>query len=1209
MEKKSDEKRLEDIPVVREFPEVFPEDLPGLPPVRQVEFQIDLIPGAAPVARAPYRLAPSKMQELSNQLQELSDRGFIRPSTSPWGAPVLFVKKKDESFRMCINYQKLNKLIVKNHYLLPMIDDLFDQLQSSSVFSKIDLRSGYHQLRVRNEDIPKTAFRTRYVHYEFQVMPFGLTNAPAVFMDLMNRVCKPYLDKFVIVFIDNILIYSRNKEEHANHLRIILELLKKEKLYAKFSKCDFWIRIMQYLGHLIDSQGLHVDPAKIEVVKNWTSPTTPIEIHQFLGLIAFQLLKQKLCEAPILALPKGNDDFVVYCDASHQGLGVVLMQREKVIAYASQQLKPNEENYTTHDLELGAVVFALKIWRHYLYGTKCTVFTDHKSLQHILDQKELNMRQRRWLELLADYDCEIRYHPGKANVVADALSRKERIKPLRVRSLVMTIHPKLPSQILKAQTEALKEENIKAENLRGMDKAFEIRPDGTRCIKNQSWLPLFGNLRDLIMHESHKSKYSIHPGSDKMYQDLKKLYWWPNMKAIIAEYVGKCLTCSRVKAECQKPSGLLVQPEIPMWKWERITMDFITKLPKTSNGHDTIWVIVDRLTKSAHFIPTRETDSMETLTRLYIKEIVSRHGVPISIISDHDSHFTSRFWQSLQSALGTQLDMSTTYHPETDGQRDNEDLQLVDPKPRSIPYLVKISPRKGVIHFGKRGKLNPWYIGPFKILKRVGPVAYKLELLKSQLISSIDDKLNFVEEPVEIMDREVKQLKQSRIPIIKASSPPCSPFYAAAKQEPHIFMLASSLAYSYHSYSFSSLAALSHLTLVLTPPNLASKPRRKKRSPKCRSEAKKSRNEVMTIGLNLPKQIFNAQTEAWKPENIMNEDVGGMLIENSKDLEKLRTEKLEPRADGTLCLNGRSWLPCYGDLRTVIMHESHKSKYSIHPGSDKIYQDMKKLYWWPNMKANIATYVSKCLTCAKVKAKHQRPSGLLVQPDIPQWKWDNITMDFVMKLPKSSQGYNTIWVIVDRLTKFAIFVPIRKTDLLEKLARMYLKEVVMRHGIPTDRQSERIIQTLEDMLLACAIDFRKALYDRKCHSRVCWAEDGQVQLTGPELVQETTKKIIQIKQRMQVARDRQKSYADLKCKPMEFQVGDKVLERVGDVAYKLELPEELSRIHNTFHVSNLKKCYADEPLAVSLDGLHFDDKLQFFEEPVEMMDREVKWLK
>ncbi|GJY02076.1 putative reverse transcriptase domain-containing protein [Tanacetum coccineum] len=276
---KSKEKRLEDVPTVRDFPKVFLEDLPGLPPIRQVEFQIDLVLGAAPVARAPYRLAPSEMEELSAQLQELSDKGFIRPSSSPWGAPVLFVKKKDGSFRMCIDYHELNKLTVNNRYPLLRINELFDQLQGSSVYSKIDLRSGYHQLRVRDEDIPKMAFRTRYGHYEFQVMPFGLTNAPAVFMDLMNRVCRPYLDKFVIVFIDDILIYSKTKEEHDAHLRLILELLKKEELYAKFSKCDFWLSRVQFLGHVIDSEGIHVDPAKIKSIKDWESPKTPTEIR------------------------------------------------------------------------------------------------------------------------------------------------------------------------------------------------------------------------------------------------------------------------------------------------------------------------------------------------------------------------------------------------------------------------------------------------------------------------------------------------------------------------------------------------------------------------------------------------------------------------------------------------------------------------------------------------------------------------------------------------------------------------------------------------------------------------------------------------------------------------------------------------------------------------------------------------------------------
>ncbi|GKE31100.1 putative reverse transcriptase domain-containing protein [Tanacetum coccineum] len=352
-------------------------------------------------------------------------------------------------------------------------------------------------------------------------------------------------------------ILNSDKKEHEEHLKEILELLKKEKLYAKFSKCEFWILKVQFLSHVINSRGIHVDPAKIESIKDWASPKTPTEICQFLGLA-------------------GSEDFVVYCDASHKGLGAVLIQIEKVIAYASRQLKNHEKNYTTHDLELVSVVFALNIWRHYLYGTKCIVFTDHKSLQHIIDQKELNMRQHRWLELLSDYDYDIRYHTGKENVMADALSRKERIEPLRVRALVMTIGLDFPKQILEAQIEALKPENLENEDVGGMiikdipKEKLEPRTDGTLCLNDKSWLPSYGDFRSVIMHESHKSKYSIHPGSEKMYQYMKKLYWWPNMKADIATYISKCLMCAKVKAEHQRPSGLLVQPAIPEWKWDNI---------------------------------------------------------------------------------------------------------------------------------------------------------------------------------------------------------------------------------------------------------------------------------------------------------------------------------------------------------------------------------------------------------------------------------------------------------------------------------------------------------------------------------------------------------------------------------------------------------------------------------------------------------------
>ncbi len=432
---------------------------PAYRQIVQWNFSIELLPGTAPVFRKPYKMSSNDLAEMKVQLQDLLDKGFIRPSSSPWGCSAMFVDKKDQTKRLVVDYRPLNEVTVKNKYPLPDINILFDQLSGAKVFSKIDLRSGYHQIKVREEDIPKTAFSTRYGLYEFLVMSFGLTNAPAFFMYLMNSVFMTELDVCVVVFIDDILVYSKNGEEHARHLRLVLDRLREHQLYAKFSKCQFWLKEVSFLGHILSAKGVAVDPSKVQEVLDWKSPTSVTEIRSFLGLAgyyrrfiqdfskiakpmtkllqkeakfiwtsdceaAFQKLKTLLTTAPVLTQPDITKSFDVYCDASGTGLGCVLMQEGKVIAYASRQWRKHEEHYATHDLELAAVVHALKIWRHYLLGNVCHIYTDHKSLKYIFTQSELNMRQRRWLELIKDYNLEVHYHPGKANVVADALSRK-----------------------------------------------------------------------------------------------------------------------------------------------------------------------------------------------------------------------------------------------------------------------------------------------------------------------------------------------------------------------------------------------------------------------------------------------------------------------------------------------------------------------------------------------------------------------------------------------------------------------------------------------------------------------------------------------------------------------------------------------------------------------------------------------------------------
>ena len=781
------------------------------------------------------------------------------------------------------------------------------------------------------------------------VVPFGLTNAPAVFMNLMNLVLMPYLDKFVVVFIDDILIYSRSIEEHAEHLRIVLQTLREKQLYAKFKKCEFWLEEVSFLGHIISGKGIAVDPAKVDAVLAWKSPTNVTEIRSFLGLAgyyrrfiegfsqkaapmtkllrkgvpfdwndkceqSFQELKKRLTTAPVLALPEPGKAFTVYCDASRVGLGCVLMQDGRAIAYASRQLKPHEQNYPTHDLELAAVVFALKMWRHYLYGNRFELYTDHKSLKYIFTQKELNMRQRRWLELIKDYDLSVNYHPGKANVVADALSRKTSCnhvkiptydkhlihelgmmgiefihKPVEKILTTLTIRPNLLDEIKENQT---KDEFICEEKRRiqeGQPSEFRIAEDGSLWYKTRLCVPNILDIKQIILQEAHNTPYTIHPGSTKMYRDVKGTFWWRNMKREIAQYVDECDTCKRVKAEHQRPPGLLQPLQISQWKWEEIQMDFITGLPKTRNREEIIWVIVDRLTKSAHFIPLAPGCSREKLAELYIHRIVALHGTPSRIVSDRGSMFTSKFWEKLQEALGTKLDFSTAYHPQTSGQVERvnqiiEDMlracvldfgdswskhlplaefaynnsyqasigmspfealygrrcrtpicwvetgekKLLAPdlvqeteekvriirerlktvqsrqnscadkrrcdiqcQPGDFVYL-KVSPIKGVKRFGVQGKLSPRYIGPYRILKRRGTVAYKLELPThlqgvhdvfhvSQLRKSVKPPfervseeeltlrkdLTYEEHPSRILDTEEKKLRSKTIKYCK----------------------------------------------------------------------------------------------------------------------------------------------------------------------------------------------------------------------------------------------------------------------------------------------------------------------------------------------------------------------------------------------------------------------------------------------------------
>ena len=706
--KKADDQPINEIEaeIRQKFAEMFREELPlEMPPDRGVEHRIELVEGAQPQSRGIYRLSYAEQHELKRQLQELTDQGFIRPSQSPWGAPVLFVPKKNGKLRMCIDYRALNKLTVKNSYPIPRIEDLIDQLAGSQIFSKIDLCSGYHQVRVAEADVQKTAFKTRYGLYEFVVLPFGLCNAPATFMRTMNHVLHEYLDKFCVVYLDDILVYSPNISQHKEHLRLIFSRLQEQKLYVSDKKCDIGKQEVEFLGHLISPNGIAVLQDKVQIIQEWPQPKNVSELRSFLGLAnyyrkfikgssaiarpltdllkssqewewtekqqsAMDQLKQALVSAPVLLIPDPQLPFELTTDASDQAIGAVLTQDHgaghQPIAYENRKLNSAEQNYPTHEKELLAIVHAVKTWRHYLDAQEFVVHTDHSPLTYLQSQPKLSKRQARWLEVLQELKFSIKYKAGKDNIVADALSRVQHgaeCSALQISQVSTDFADRVKAAY---QHDAVCQKMIRRPT-RG------VRWDGNKLLKHigggwKWWIPADKELRNQLLQEHHDAPMAGHLGRNKTLKRLQCSFYWPKLTSDVQHYVGKCLQCQRNKANHQKSMGLLQPLPRPDDRWTEISMDFVGPLPKTPRGADFLLVIVDRYSKMIQLIATHQRLKAAELADIFFRHIVRLFGIPEQIVSDRDTRFMSNFWRALWLKCGTQMGLSSSYHPQTDGQ-------------------------------------------------------------------------------------------------------------------------------------------------------------------------------------------------------------------------------------------------------------------------------------------------------------------------------------------------------------------------------------------------------------------------------------------------------------------------------------------------------------------------------------------------------------
>jgi hypothetical protein len=689
-----------------------PDFQPGFPPERSVDHKVELIPGAAMPNKPTYRMSPVELEDLKKQIEDMLERGFIQPSISPYGSPIIMVKKPDGSYRLCVDYRVLNSATIRNAYPVPSVHELLDRLHGVKCMSKIDLAQGYHQLRMSPESVPLTAFRCRYGLFEYKVMPFGLCNAPGTFQKLMSDMIMPHMDDFVVVYLDDLLIYSKTPEEHLDHVEKVLGLLREQKLYARPSKCEFGVDKMKFLGHVVSSDGIHTDPAKIQAIQDWPIPKSVKEVLQFKGLAefyrrfvkefsrisaplsaltgnvpflwgkneqtAFEQLKYALTHAPILAPPDFSKQFLVTCDASKFAIGAVLSQGEgkdmRVVAYESRKMIDAETRYEVHDKELLAVIHALKKWHYYLRGKRFVIVTDNWATKFIQTKPHLTQRQMSWMSTLQEFDCDIVHRPGKTNIVADALSRR----PDFALNALTWIKPDdgLFATVKRTAEADPEHQRVLAAVTASKRVDFKLT-DGLLYKGARLYVPE-GDLRHKLLFEAHDAPLSGHLGRDKTYERLSRAFYWPKMHHMVYEYCKTCPSCQAIKPSHQAKMGLLQPLPIPSQPGESWGMDFIMALPPTKRGHTAICTFVDRLTKLMVLVPTTVEVTAEETAYLFHGHVFRHYGMATSLVSDRDPRFTSEFWTSLHKRYGTKLNMSTANHPQTDGQSENANKTIED---------------------------------------------------------------------------------------------------------------------------------------------------------------------------------------------------------------------------------------------------------------------------------------------------------------------------------------------------------------------------------------------------------------------------------------------------------------------------------------------------------------------------------------------------